>query len=213
MELGKRIVEELGPNESLDTLTRWMAHYVAELMHAAEAATGEERRAQMAACAGAILDLWNHRARLPNGRRPFEELEPMLRTLESLDLNADALRYYRSQPETIEENAQSPGARQWIRMAKGLDYSARVLIRHCLACAAESALDKSGKWVELAEAAGADQGVELPVVRFVTSEIDLLQADDPDEKQRRAIEDRIARLGDFQRMIPQVLAHFRDRLK
>lgn len=167
----------------------------------------------MAACTGAILDLWNHRARLPNGRRPFEELEPMLRTLESLDLNGDALRYYRSQMETVDENAQSAEARQWIRTAKGLDYSARVLIRYCLACAAEIALDKSEKWVALAEAAGADQGVELPVVRFVTSEIDLLEADDPDEKQCRAIEDRIARLEDFQTMIPQVLAHLRGRLK
>jgi hypothetical protein len=156
-ELGKKIVEELGPDQSVDTLARWMAHHIAELIQAAEAANGEERQAKMAACASAILDLWEHRGRFPNGMRPFEELDPILRTLEGLDLNADTLRYYRSQREMIDENREGAEAGRWLNIAKGLDYSARVLIRYCLACAAESALDKSKEWVALAEAAGVDE--------------------------------------------------------
>ena len=65
----------------------------------------------------------------------------------------------------------------------------------------------------LAEAAGVDQGVEFPTVRFVVSETDLLNEDHPGDKERRMIEDRIARLEAFQEMSSQVLAHLRERLK
>lgn len=211
--MGKRIVEELGPDQSVDTLARWMAHYVAELIQAAETANGEERQAKMAACASTILDLWKHRGRFPSGMRPFEELDPILRTLDSLDLNADTLRYYRSQIEMIDEDAEGAEGRRWLNIAKSLDYSARVLIGYCLARAAEGALDKSREWVALAEAAGVDQGVEFPTVRFLVSEADLRNVDNPDDKERKMIEDRIARLEVFQEMTSQVVAHLRERLK
>jgi hypothetical protein len=86
-------------------------------------------------------------------------------------------------------------------------------VRDCLACAAESALDKSKKWVALAEAAGADRGPEFPTVRFVVSETDRLNADNPADIERRIIEDRIARLEGFQAMSSQLLAIFRERLR
>jgi hypothetical protein len=211
-ELGKKLVEELGPDQSVDTLARWMAHYSAELIQAAEAANGEERQAKTAECASAILDLWEHRGRFPKGMRPFEELDPILRTLESLDLNADALRYYHSRIDLIDEKGEGAEARQWLNIAKRLDYSARALICYCLACAAESALDKSAEWVALAEAAGVDKGSEFPIVRFVASEMELLNADNPNDEERKMIEDRIARLEAFQAMSCEVVAHLRQRL-
>src|SRR5262249_1554821 len=85
LELGKELVDELGLNKSNDTLARWMAHYVAELMHGVESAQGEDRLAKMRVCGDAILNLWRHRHELPSGKRPFEEMEPILRALESLD--------------------------------------------------------------------------------------------------------------------------------
>jgi len=190
-----------------------MAHYVAESIQAAETAAGEDRQARLAACASSILDLWTHRGKFPNGMRPFEELDPILRTLESLDLNADMLRYYRSPMEMIDEDAVGAEVRQWLNIAKGLDSSAKVLIRYCLAGAAEAALDKSKEWVALAEAAGADEGVEFPTVRFVGSEADLLNAENPDDERRRVIEDRITRLMGFQEMSSQMLARLRELLK
>ena len=197
----------------MDALARWMAHYVAELIQTAEAENGAERQAKMAACATAILELWKHRGRFPNGMRPFEEIDPILQALESLDLNSDQLRYYRSQLHTTDEHADGAEARRWVEVAKGLDYSARMLIRYCLACAAERALDRSEEWVALAEAAGADEGVEFPTIRFVSSEAELLRAEDPDDKQRKMIEDRIARLEGFQKISSEVVAHLRERLK
>lgn len=213
LELGKKIVEELGPDQSVDTLARWMAHYIAELTQAAETGSGEERQAKMAACASAILDLWKHRGRFPHGMRPFEALEPILRTLESLDLNADTLRHYSLQIERGDEEGVGEEARQWLNAAKGLDYSARVLIRYCLACAAERALDKSREWVALAHAAGEDTGIEFLTIRLVASETDLLGANSPEDKEREIIEDRLARLEGIQQMISGVIAHLRERLR
>lgn len=210
--LGKNIVEELGA-KSADTLTRWMGHYVAELIQAAETATGEDRSAKAAACAAAIISLWEHRGTLPKGNRPFEELDPILRTLESLDLNADRLRYVPFQPETFDEGGEVTETEQWLNTAKDLDYSARLLIGYCLVRAAETELEKSKEWVAMAEAAGVDKGVEFPIVHFLGSETDLLNAEDPDEKERKQIEDRIARLEAFREKISQVVLHLRGCLK
>lgn len=37
-----------------------------------------------------------HRAAFPNGKRPFEDLEPVMRAIESLDPEDDTPRYFRS---------------------------------------------------------------------------------------------------------------------
>jgi hypothetical protein len=81
LELGKKIVTELGLDESVDTLGRWMAHYVAEVIRASETAQPEERQAKLAQCTIAILQLWKHRNDLPHGSRPFEGFELALRAL------------------------------------------------------------------------------------------------------------------------------------
>ena len=61
LELGRKLTKELGIDQSVDTLGRWMAHYIAELIQDAEKASAEERPAKMRACCDAILNLWKHR--------------------------------------------------------------------------------------------------------------------------------------------------------
>jgi hypothetical protein len=58
-----------------------------------------------------------------------------------------------------------------------------------------------------------DKGFEFPIVRFVDSETALLEADNPDNKLREVIEDRIARLEGLQKMSSLMVARLRDRLK
>lgn len=211
--MGKRIVKELGPERSVDTLSRWIAHYIAELIQAAETASGDERQEKMAACVKAIEDLWQHRAYFPKGQRPFEELDPILQTLESLDLNAQTFRYYPVSIEPDDKPIENAEARKWLAIAKELDYSARILIRYCLASASENAVDKSEEWVALAEAAGADNGAEFSIIRLLTSEADLLNAETPNDKERRIIENRITRLDQINEMISQLVGQLRERIK
>jgi hypothetical protein len=213
LDLGPALVEELGLDPGVDTLSRWMAHYIAELIEAAETAKAEDRPAKLAKCADAILDLWERRHQLPNGKRPFEDLEPILRALESLDPNDDTPRYFRSPRTAANETEQNPETRKWLELADGLDYSAKILIRHCLTQAAKTALDKSKDWVALAKAAGLDDGIDLQVIRIITDESDLLKASDPDDIARRRLEDRIKRLDGFMKVAESLVSDLRRQLK
>jgi hypothetical protein len=61
-------VRELGFADRVDTLGRWMAHRIAELMEQADQAQDErEREAARRECADLILRLWAHRADRPHG--------------------------------------------------------------------------------------------------------------------------------------------------
>jgi hypothetical protein len=79
--LGERIVEEFGLRDSSDTLGRWMAHRVAELMDRAEQApAGAEGEAARRECSDLIIKLWERRSHWPHGR-PLAEVAGLLKTL------------------------------------------------------------------------------------------------------------------------------------
>lgn len=71
VKLGEMIVDELGLTDSNDTLGRWMAHRLAELMDSAESAVREaEREKARQEASDLIIALWDHRAGWPNGWPP-----------------------------------------------------------------------------------------------------------------------------------------------
>jgi hypothetical protein len=88
MELGEAILRELELERSNDILGRWLAHHIAELMHAAKeeqsAGTATHSNQAAGACREAILQLWQHRSHWPTGWPPARALQ-MARLLERLD--------------------------------------------------------------------------------------------------------------------------------
>lgn len=71
MSLGETIVQELGLENSNDTLGRWMAHRLAELMERAEQATEDaDREAARKEATDLVLRLWDHRSSWPHGWPP-----------------------------------------------------------------------------------------------------------------------------------------------
>ena len=212
LELGKKLTKELGIDQSVDTLGRWMSHYIAELILDSEKADVEEKPQKMRACCEAIMSLWNHRHVLPDGKRPFEELEPILRSLESLDPEDNAPRYFRTVRNSVDDADENDETKSWLILIDGLDYSARTLIRYCLTQAAENSLNKSKEWVNLAEAAGVDEGAEFPLIRIVTSEDSLSKVVDPNEEERKRIEERVERLEAFANMAMGVAKELREAI-
>lgn len=188
-----------------------MAHYVAELIRDAEKANAEERPAKMRTCSEAILNLWKHRNELPSGKRPFEELEPILRALESLDPDDDTPRYFRLARVAAEEADEKDETKSWLKLIDGLDYSARMLIRYCLTQAAQTALNRSVEWVTLAEAAGADESAEFRIIRVLSEEDSMLKVSDPNEEEAKRIDARIERLEAFARMAMSVVSELRQK--
>jgi hypothetical protein len=196
LDLGRKLVEELGLDDSNDTLGRWMAHHLAELITRAENETGSAKVAAQKECFDAILALWRHRSELPRGKRPFEQLEPVIRAVESLDPEDDTPRYFRTPRPPKGEAAETSDQEKWLRIAEGLDYSAKVLIGFCLAEAARDALDESKEWVRLAKEIG-DGGVPEIIIRLVSSSVDLDKAPDPNAAQRKFLAGRMKRLRGF----------------
>jgi hypothetical protein len=213
LQLGRKIVDELGLDQSVDTLGRWMAHYIAELMQSAEAALGDDRAEKQSRCANAILDLWKHRSRLPSGKRPFEDFEPILWALESLALSDNTPRYFRAVRTAAGTDEQHAETQQWLALVEGIDATARMLIRYCLACAAAHALDKAKEWVQLAEALDAEEDVELRIVHLMMKEHELWNASALDASARTQVGDCIRRLDNFVQMAHLLSSDLREKLE
>ena len=197
LALGKKLVGELG--QEVDTPARWMAHYIAEKMEEAK-------------CRDAILKLWAHRSSLPNGQRPFEDFEPIFRVLQSLDLDDPTPRYFRQVMSAVDQDDEDDSAKQWLRAACGLDYTARILIRYCLVLAAREAVDKSRDWVELAEAIVEKDDGDIRTVRFIADDTDTLNAENPDDSERVKIEDLLKKLEGFTNSADLLSSHLRQQL-
>lgn len=196
LALGRKLVEELDL-ESTDTLGRWMAHYVAELMDRAESSALEELAAAKKRCSDVILDLWSHRAELPDGKRPFEELEPIMRAIESLDPENEAPRYVPFQIDAADEAEEDSRTRALIEVIRNIDTSARILIGQMLVDAASCALEQSKDWVILAQTSGFEMEREDVLVRLVSGEYDVDTDPNPRKRKRNFRQGRIDRLEAF----------------
>lgn len=197
IQLGKKIVDELGLDQSVDTLGRWMSHYIAELILAAENASPEDRSDKMSRCASAILELWKHHDSLPYGRRPFESIESILLILDSLGLGDETIRYFRPIGEKLDKMVVNAESKEWLNVALGADYTARILIRCCLAQAAMNTIDQSKEWKKLADQAEAEDEVHSNVVHFITEELSLLDPSIADDTTYKKVKDRIKALDGF----------------
>lgn len=207
--MGRKLVDELGMESSTDTLGRWMAHYVAELMDAAENVPSEQREAERNRCFDAILKLWTHRAGLPDGKRPFEDLEPIMRAIESLDPESDTPRYFPIIRGRIDESNEGGETQSLIEFVGDFDIAARVLIGEILADAARSAVDRSKTWVELAEDAGADSGIVSVVIKAVSDKPSAEPGTEGRECDR--LQDRIDRLEKFVAMARKLVHDLKKR--
>jgi hypothetical protein len=154
INLGKALVEELDLEDSVDTLARWMAHYVAEQIVTAENTTGDEKFHAEQHCFETILKLWQHRSSLPTGHRPFENFESIFRALERLDPESSRPFYYSHPPFRASESGDAAKGMQddvqkWTNLALGIDRTARILIRFAFSQATLSAADeKTSSWLE-----------------------------------------------------------------
>jgi hypothetical protein len=87
VKLGQHLERELGIAGSNNTLARWMAHRIAELMHRAETVRKHaDREAARRECADLILRLWEKRCHLPAGA----PLAPFADFLENFLKESDA---------------------------------------------------------------------------------------------------------------------------
>lgn len=85
LELGHYLASELGVYEGVDTLGRWMAHYLAELIDKAENSPNErDRKTARQEATDTILKIWEHRKSLPGNVYPLERFKDIFLVLDHL---------------------------------------------------------------------------------------------------------------------------------
>jgi hypothetical protein len=193
LALGKKLADELGTDQRIDTLSRWMSHWIAELIHSADAAVGEERSKRMDECGNAILKLWAHRNTLRDGKRPFESLELIFRTLESLDTETKRFRYF-SPPSKPDQSADETPSEKWLNRAKSADEAARGLVAYCLTKATELAIDGRDEWIKLAQSVQSSGDDDVQVIVRLLSQLELTESERLQNEIRSDIEGQIAGL-------------------
>jgi len=209
-DLGKKLVIELGLENEVDTLSRWMAHDIAALIKEAEKATGDAKIKKTKECRDAILDLWKVRHELPNGKRPFESFEEIFRALESLDPENTTPRYFRSgRPDAAGANNE---LKQYLELMDGIDYAARVLIEFVLGEAAGLSVGPLKKWMQVARGAAA-KGADIDVMRRLIRISDRSKNASPNDAEREMLETRLKRLIAFHGLAASTILSLQDILK
>lgn len=93
--LGKHLVRELNLADGVDTLGRWMAHHLAELIHEAErgkTVAGRLKASQQAT--ETILRIWDHRKSLPHDAYPIARYEDLLKVIDRLRIDNNPYKFY-----------------------------------------------------------------------------------------------------------------------
>lgn len=157
LELGRKLVQELDLDPGVDTLGRWMAHYVAELIHYADNATPDGREQARSACAQAILDLWKHRHSITMRRKPLASFQSILDFL-----NALANHAYRIQEPDL-ENEENP----WLSLAARIDCVSGSLLRFCLMQAVKKAAANETEWLESTAQIQLDDDPDSKLIRIL----------------------------------------------
>src|SRR5690242_7385787 len=112
LELGMYLVRELGIEETTDTLGRWLAHQLAELIQQANEAKDANVRSEARSHAtDLILKIWEHRAVVPGTANPLRAYEPILNVLRNLGPNANPWLYHNRPFEKIAADIYDPLSR------------------------------------------------------------------------------------------------------
>lgn len=212
MNLGKAIVKELNLEPSVDTTARWMAHYIAEQIEITEHSTGIQKQEAEERCFETILKLWNHRSSFPRGSRPFENFEPILRTLARLDPESDRHFFFENRKE--KKDGVPEEVQKWLDIADGIDEAARVWLKYVLEQAALAATDDSTiEWLENSVALQEDDHFSV-IFRDLYSDIDDIwgERQDKNEKKRKTIISRIKKLESFAELNQLLLSEYKNEL-
>ncbi len=87
LKLGKTIINELKLDHSVNTLARWMSHYIAELIINIEnSSSRDESNKLKKECCELIIELWDKKERLPI-ENTVDRLKPIIEVLELLKKN------------------------------------------------------------------------------------------------------------------------------
>lgn len=168
INLGKLLVNELQLEASVDTLGRWMAHYLAIKMSEAEKATGIKKMELQKECFDIILRIWNHRWKIPGSAKPFRNFEAIFEFLVKLNPERQHPYYFDNSLEEKNKKTSKKLSKsdEWLEIAKNTDKYARICINQALRNAAlELSTTEQEEWLKNAPRLTED--IDVKIIKFV----------------------------------------------
>ena len=223
IRLGRQFVKELNLGRSNDTFSRWMAHYLAEKIKAAESAVGEKKVKAQKDCSEVIMKLWAHRSQLPSGKRPFENFDEVFDFIKRLAPEKETPFYFVLPGDRERKRTGSKWSQEWLEIAEQVDRGARVCIEYALKKATLEVKDKkTDQWLKAISNLTSD--IDVKTIRILVDRKFSFGLDDEgdpdvskiDEQREYAIErvnNRIEELERFSTLNERILESLRQDLK
>jgi hypothetical protein len=98
LELGRALAEELNVDNGVDTLGRWMAHYLAEQLQLLEQTSGANKARVETRVAKLIIQIWQHRGALPEHAYPLHAFGKVAAALAGIAAGRKANSKWRRPP-------------------------------------------------------------------------------------------------------------------
>ncbi|MDO1449184.1 hypothetical protein Q0590_23105 [Rhodocytophaga aerolata] len=222
INLGKLFVKELGLEPGVDTFSRWMAHYIAEKMTLAEnLPSGKEKDDAEKDCFETILKLWKHRSFLPNGRRPLENFEPILKVIKSLDPESSEPFFYKlTKNKLLEIETDNPiyhKIKDYLENTLQIDRVAKIWIEYLLNQAAIKASDENTEgWLNIA--GDIPDNDDVQAIKIILEDLEDIDSEELKEEQlissweKSQIKKRIEELEKFAELNTFLLNHYKADL-
>jgi hypothetical protein len=124
LNLGKTIVKELELDPGVDTLSKWMAHYVAEMIFLAENLSGEKKAKAEEQCVDIILKIWDRRWSIPKNNPFLQDFKSLFETLEKLKPNNEkpfflSTKFFFEIEEEINKSESNPNENKFELLENG----------------------------------------------------------------------------------------------
>jgi hypothetical protein len=215
IELGKKIVKELELDPGVDTISKWMSHYLAERIELAKTLKGVKKKNADKECVEIILKLWDRRWLIPNKKPFFSDFEPLMKTLEKLNPDRETPFFYNSiiQDGFYDEDEK---AKTHFEMALKIDKIARSIIFDLLSQAVNELEISEGREEILRKSIESIDSLESRIITITSDHNKLFKSEDKEvERHIEEIENlknRISNLENFSVLKNSLMDKYKERL-
>ncbi|WP_268125462.1 hypothetical protein [Roseivirga pacifica] len=226
IDLGKTIVKELNLEPGVDTLARWMSHYIAEKITQVEEFTGKAKEQAEKECFDTILKLWEHRSSALRGSSFLRDFDKLFETLQKLDPNRDSPFYYPPMTQFLfeedeivqEEKNNTEQAIDLFDAALRVDKLARSLIADLLGRGVANIEVDKEKRQSIENMIYHINYPDTRIIRFTSDFSNSIQAlkdeeEDPKKEQIRELEEKIRHLEELDTFKNLLLERYGEELK
>ncbi|WP_111682187.1 hypothetical protein [Winogradskyella tangerina] len=165
LKLGKKLIKELDLVYTTNTLARWMAHYLAELINNINKCQSKEEKSKLQKeCCDTILEIWEKRERVPI-EKPTEKLKPIIDVISLLKKNENPfIRHKFLDKRNRLKNSNS----SWLNFLEiVIKNSERIYRKSLIAMVSEELLEKDKEWID--EHGNFLSDNEMSVVEYLDS--------------------------------------------